>query len=544
MDDTKKLIEKSDHKNGKRFKRKLSEEVSYEELVKGWSQCCFLLPKKRRLCNITRSNGSLYCGNHRPKDEVPEEKKELLERIPCPVDPSHTIYRSNLEKHVVKCNKAAEIKRTQEKSYYCLDCNSGKDAPWVDSVSLDFDDFTRIDVDLLAEKVKNCFDTDVVIDNYDPSVLNVEDDEVSKKVYEELSTGNTTFHSVKHLQQNLEIIKVMRTFNILSNNIPEEKSEKGRKYSTTFIELGAGKGLLTRAVKSAKDHLTHETTTEEKYSPSDVFIMLERNATRKKVDRFLRSNKIEENDNTARKNETLFHRVRIDMRHCFLPNLPGITQEEHSKDSALSISEGPFPKKRVVMMGKHFCGVASDLAINSLQSLITLNESNSLNKESLELALVLAACCHHAILPLDFSGWQWLSTRGFSPRELLLLRRWSGWAPLLLTKSSRLPEMDKSVDPTAVDEKNNDFDGKKDSSEVEVNEDIHFDETLLKEGGRVPRPSNISSEEMSLLGAKVKRVLDFSRVQYLKQLGFDAKLLRYCDPALSPECFMILAKNY
>lgn len=54
----------------KREKRKLSEDVTLEDLLQGWTQCCYLLKKKMRLCNIQRCPNSLYCGNHRPPEEL------------------------------------------------------------------------------------------------------------------------------------------------------------------------------------------------------------------------------------------------------------------------------------------------------------------------------------------------------------------------------------------------------------------------------------------------------------------------------------------
>ncbi|CAM9342013.1 unnamed protein product, partial [Chrysoparadoxa australica] len=45
-----------------------------------------------RYCNHARFNGSQFCGTHFMEGE---------ERIPCPLDPNHTIKKTNLESHVL-----------------------------------------------------------------------------------------------------------------------------------------------------------------------------------------------------------------------------------------------------------------------------------------------------------------------------------------------------------------------------------------------------------------------------------------------------------
>ena len=60
-----------------------------------------------------------------------------------------------------------------------------------------------------------------------------------------------------------------------------------------------------------------------------------------------------------------------------------------------------------------------------------------------------------------------------------------------------------------------------------------------------PRPNGMTNEEKSAIGKMVKRLLDHGRVLYLREaLGMAyATQVRYCDPALSPECFMIVGRN-
>ena len=45
----------------------------------------------------------IVCGEHLtllPPDQIPAE----YERIPCPLDPKHTVFKSQLSQHTAKCN--------------------------------------------------------------------------------------------------------------------------------------------------------------------------------------------------------------------------------------------------------------------------------------------------------------------------------------------------------------------------------------------------------------------------------------------------------
>jgi tRNA:m4X modification enzyme len=54
-------------------------------------------------CSAPRRDGSLYCGTHVDASES-RGKVAKGTRIPCPVDPSHSIFESQLKRHVAKCN--------------------------------------------------------------------------------------------------------------------------------------------------------------------------------------------------------------------------------------------------------------------------------------------------------------------------------------------------------------------------------------------------------------------------------------------------------
>jgi hypothetical protein len=47
---------------------------------------------------------------------------------------------------------------------------------------------------------------------------------------------------------------------------------------------------------------------------------------------------------------------------------------------------------------------------------------------------------------------------------------------------------------------------------------------------------------MTETGFRIKRILDIGRCLFLRNLGYDTKLLNYCDITVSPENLVILVK--
>jgi CCCH zinc finger in TRM13 protein/U11-48K-like CHHC zinc finger len=105
--------------------------LSIDEMLVGWSRCCFLVEEKKRLCSLQRATGSTYCGTHRPSIVASSEitagstnSQPSFERVPCPIDPSHSIPRDKVEAHIRVCNVKVREDAVKEAPYYRHDCNS------------------------------------------------------------------------------------------------------------------------------------------------------------------------------------------------------------------------------------------------------------------------------------------------------------------------------------------------------------------------------------------------------------------------------------
>jgi tRNA:m4X modification enzyme len=293
-----------------------------------------------------------------------------------------------------------------------------------------------------------------------------------------------------------------------------------------------------------------------------VAVMVERNGVRYKADKTMRE-------------FSMHHmRVRMDIRHCSVPKLAEHAVRETYKSSvvaslgaAAADALGESSNVDVLILAKHLCGVATDYALISAKNFFpegvaptvpSPGDSSGTRTSSGDVScrgVGIATCCHHACSWDDYAGADWLSQcHGFTSAEFEVMKHWSGWAHTLriganassdrLTSDRVSPDGGETTDavsggassignaPTA-DGPSPDLDGD--------DEDDGGDEHAVIISSKIPRPEGLSYTEMSEIGKMVKRVIDQGRVEYLRSFGISAHQVKYCDPSLSPECFMIVS---
>ena len=355
--------EKADKRRNRRRKQITGPDVTVEDLRRDWQQCMFYMAKKQRLCNVERCQGSLYCGNHRPAEDgasnralkVSKGKSIELERIPCPVDPTHTIYRHNLASHTAVCNVRKRQNAIEFLPYYSHDCNSGP--PLDDAASALYcmevgsaaaaeaamaPPPPPVDPELLMGKVERCFArmemelaatiaatqppttapaATTATDGDDAPGYWVCDDAsadgpdmapeayaaLENHVVRALAGRQTAFDRVRHARQDARIVHQMIKHGLVRwqpNDAPADHASNSgtpaegyHQEDTVFIELGAGKGLLGLAVACVK--------------PRSYLVLVERAGLRRKVDKALREHQLN------------FYRARMDIRHVLISKLPG-----------------------------------------------------------------------------------------------------------------------------------------------------------------------------------------------------------------------------
>jgi tRNA:m4X modification enzyme len=365
-----------------------SPEVTVEELLLKWTQCHYFLPKKMRLCNLGRTPGSNYCGNHRPTGEdVTERVKRQASsgdtsRIPCPVDPSHTIYKYNVDAHIKVCNVSKHLHELEKEAYYCLGCNSGSNEIQASEMR------EVIDSDKLAAKIRSCYHSYVLGTLHEP----VEDDNDIASIEElcisQLAKGQSSFQQLRHVKQDALIIRQMQAAHLFDKDV-----------SKVYLELGAGKGKLGVSINAV--------------SPLSRVVFIERSGQRRKADR-------EGGDGN-------FVRIRMDIRDVIISKLPEVVFPTNKDNETRACDD-------TIIVAKHLCGAATDLALRSINS-FRLGPSGQIAGQFKGVAV--ATCCHHACNWIDYTGAEWLTLRGFSGAEFEIMKYWSGNSPLsilLLTK--------------------------------------------------------------------------------------------------------------
>lgn len=271
--------------------------------------CAHWVHRKKRHCKMAPNKGSLFCGAHEPATEKSLEDSDA-ERIPCPLDPKHTIFKRKLAKHMSICNARDQVSSLP---YIVKDINAGEQLER--DLQEEVDSFEKLKLHELDDsefyavinKVKQLYDKNIAgqIDQ-----LNLQ----YALLDEPLSHEEYGAETRKHLVQTSALLGILEHDNQLSND-------------TSYIEFGAGKGQLAFYLATALD--------SQKLANSQV-VLVDRLSLRHKKD-----NKLT--------NKELVQRIRADIADLKLAKLPELHRT-----------------KRNVALSKHLCGAATDLTLRCI----------------------------------------------------------------------------------------------------------------------------------------------------------------------------------
>lgn len=206
-------------------------------------------------------------------------------------------------------------------------------------------------------------------------------------LYAEKKEAGAAKNHLRHIEQQASILGHMERVKLLDE-------------SSTFIELGAGRGMLSFALaQSFKD---------------SVYVLIDRAHTRGKADRFIES--LESARGDSEKARKLVMRAKVDIRHL---NFAGMQE---------------VVEKPVVCMSKHLCGVATDLSLRAITH--TLPRGSIESEKELTAAsvspyfkgLAIALCCHHVCAWEDYVAPEFFEQQGFQDHEFPLLTSMTSWA--------------------------------------------------------------------------------------------------------------------
>lgn len=132
-------------------------------------------------------------------------------------------------------------------------------------------------------------------------------------------------------------------------------------------------------------------------------------------------------------------------------------------------------------VSKHLCGVATDLALRCI-----VNGNREMAKKTRHI--LICVCCHHRCIWRSFTGREWLVRHGIDEQTFNLITKMVSWCIC---------------------------------------------------GSRDEKKTDLKRE---LIGWKCKRLLDYARLQYLNENGYETRLCYYIEKSVTPENVCILAK--
>ncbi|XP_006650853.1 tRNA:m(4)X modification enzyme TRM13 [Oryza brachyantha] len=440
-------------------------------------RCHFWLPIKRRHCANSPLPASQYCGNHLP-DCASDAGAPSRRRVPCPVDPSHTVLEENLEAHVSKCPLRKHAAALAAQPFYSKGINSGvgEGGGGVTSAAKRAAVHKLVEDELraLVEKIKSVHaaaavamrESYLVTDTCDSWMRN----QVDRKVpYQE-----------KHVKQQASIIGNMEAFGLLrKGGVEEAAEENAAENAPAVVEFGAGRGYLTQMLADC-------------YGIKNVFLV-ERRSYKLKADRSLRQNE-----------GITLKRLRIDIEDL---NLQGI--------EALSGCQ-------YLAIGKHLCGLATDMTMMCcLHERYNQAQYKDHGKNNL-CGLALATCCHHLCQWSHYANKTFLQNLGITEENFHAMTWFSSWAV----------DGDHSSQDSSLDVEDLSPEDRYEKADKPGVEASGIDKLIR----------SIPAGERAALGFMCKDIIDTGRLLWLREKGLDADLVSYVPSNISPENHLLVAK--
>ncbi|XP_067893666.1 tRNA:m(4)X modification enzyme TRM13 homolog isoform X2 [Heterodontus francisci] len=377
-------------------------------------RCGYFVEKKRRYCKMIVAEGKRLCGEHAntaPNSEGENQRR----RIPCPLDPKHTVDEDKLEKHLKKCNSREKPKPI----YYIKGINGGyEDSMETPRKQVSICALSKEELEKMIKKLLNA-----------TSSLNskLTDQTLTHIALQEaLNDPKNGDFAFKHLKQQASLAGNLERLGLLGSN-------------RCFVEFGAGRGKLSHWIDLALQD-----------AKNVYFLLVERATTRFKV------------DGKHRSRGSTFERLQIDIEDLSLGKVPLLVRE----------------RLPVVGIGKHLCGAATDLALRCIMESDKTNQEDT-GKEPLEkklkidemwtkrdpmslsnctvqsaanrqpvLGIAIALCCHHRCEWKHYVGKEFFSLQGLGAEDFRIFQRMSSWA----TCGMKLHSID--VGDTEVDNAN------------------------------------------------------------------------------------------
>lgn len=328
-------------------------------------QCKFFIQKKNRQCGMTRRADEDYCSEHlilnkrlvnKLVHNGPNDHATGLQRIPCPLDPKHTIKKSQLKKHLTKCNKFKLKHSNDLNTFYKLDFNTAQSTPSLPRPFLSSDTLNKT-VDLLYQFFKsgeiNELSTTVKLNKF------------------MTETRVNALSNQKHAIQQSSLIQNLLEYRY-KDKLETDISTTTLERNLNVLEFGCGKAEFSRYFNQVIRDTSADVSKLSPYFPRfriNNFLFIDRGSNRLKFD-----SKILSDSNGS--NLPFIKRLKIDIKDLYVDDI---------------LSRDPFSSNKNILISKHLCGVATDLTLRCIAN-------NPLLLNSLD-SICIAMCCRHICDP-------------------------------------------------------------------------------------------------------------------------------------------------
>lgn len=331
------------------------------------ASACAYIKRDRMPCKFASLPSSNFCFHHLP------------DRIPCPLDPSHSVLPHKLKRHLKACPKGTQQARLAAMPFFAKDLNAGADqlcdASAVESSPRDdiaAPDPTRLLA--LAERVLSAVAT-VGVHGQSPGAV--------RRSAAPLPASKIQ----KHATQNAAIGDAAARLGLLDAR------------RTMVLELGAGTAKLSAALVDCIRGNSAEAR--------ETAVVL--------VDRIRPKSCV---DSKMREMGARVSRLRMDLRHLRLAGVQEVSSPWGAQASDRTAPVAAMPAVKRLAFAKHLCGEATDFALRSM----VVADAPRMD------GIVVATCCHHRCRWESLVGRPLLQRLGFTAADFLLLTRLSGWA--------------------------------------------------------------------------------------------------------------------
>nr|CCC94609.1 unnamed protein product [Trypanosoma congolense IL3000] len=419
-----------------RLEEMLANETGAQAANPNASCCDFYLVHKRRFCRTAKRPGGRFCPTHDTSASVqsvehssaengaktsdnslPKAADRSLQRVPCPINPNHTVYADKLKKHVKVCPDLRFV--VDKLPYYRKDMHAFKGRVYCSNENPQLQRFTHhqmkpASLESLIARVEACY-TEII----QPRIVLL-GEECSGDYATADGMCATRRQSLKHSPQHRALLRCVKR--AVSGFAKGRQLRSGEVEGEIdgFVELGAGKAGLSVSLREAllsggipycrgssasngaAETTNHQTPTEsEVCSSAHIGTGAESSSTHTSAD-FPRI-VVVDMDNFRRKGDAYvrnsalpFTRLRINIKDLDLAialhNTAAARKRIRVDDVNEPLEKSSLPSERWVAIGKHLCGACTDFAISCITApgLVAHEEATG----PTVCAVAFATCCH------------------------------------------------------------------------------------------------------------------------------------------------------